>query len=261
MPPPRAPWRDLFGAHLSQSSSPEFTLSTVAHDAQGRPVPRTRTCGFRGWFPSPDLHASAKKALAAQDERENPSVYESDMISFTTDVRMEKVGQLKQSGNAVEAVFWLKESGNQWRVRGEAFVFGDPQGGEEEEKARKKISKGMRTRGDGGGNEKDWGWERQVTTYFANHTPVLRGSFKSPPPGQPRSEQPSDPSLKLGQKVEDLHDPVARGNFRVVVIIPTEVERLDLSDYENPQRWNWTLDSGSDDDAHGGKWEATELWP
>jgi hypothetical protein len=44
----------------------------------------------------------------------------------------------------------------------------------------------------------------------------------------------------------------------VVVIRANEVERLDLSDYEKPQRWNWTLVGGTGDDA---RWEATELWP
>ena len=83
----------------------------------------------------------------------------------------------------------------------------------------------------------------------------MLGSFKNPPPGRPRSEQPSDPALKPGQKLTDLHDAVARKNFRVVVVRPTEVERLDLTDYEKPQRWSWTLVDG------GSQWKEVELWP
>ncbi|EDP51835.1 hypothetical protein KXW98_004116 [Aspergillus fumigatus] len=256
--PPRAPWLSTFQSHLSKSSTSEFNVTTVALDAKGQTVPRTRTCGFRGWFPNPELHSSALKALESQNERPNPPVYESEMISFTTDARMEKIGQLEASGNVVEAVFWLKDVGNQWRVRGEAFVIGDPSGGEQEQKAREEIRKGLRVCDGCEGKEKEWSWERQVTTYFANHTPVLRGSFKNPPPGTPRSQVPTNSELKLGQKLNDLHDPVARGNFRVVVILANEVERLDLSDYEKPQRWNWTLVGGTSDDA---RWEETELWP
>ena len=90
---------------------------------------------------------------------------------------MEKIGQLEASGNVVEAVFWLKDVGNQWRVRGEAFVIGDPSGGEQEHKASEEIRKGLRVCDGCEGKEKEWSWERQVTTYFANHTPVLRGWF------------------------------------------------------------------------------------
>lgn len=87
------------------------------------------------------------------------------------------------------------------------------------------------------------------------------GSFRVPPPGTPRSHVPSDPSLKLGQKVTDLHDPVARANFRVVAIIPDEVERLDLSDMNNIRREKWEF-VGSDEPKQSGEaWVHCELWP
>lgn len=86
---------------------------------------------------------------------------------------------------------------------------------------------------------------------------MAAGSFKAPPPGQPRSKVPDDQALSLGQQVTDLHDPVARGNFRVVIILPEEVERLDLSDLEDPKRWKWTLVN----DQSGSHWVETELWP
>ncbi|KAI9928376.1 hypothetical protein ASPWEDRAFT_26548 [Aspergillus wentii DTO 134E9] len=254
-PSSAAPWRTRFETHLNKNSSSEFLLSTIGHDAQNRPVPRSRVCGFRGFFPTPDLHSSAAETLEKQAGGGNPGVYESDMITFTTDVRMEKVGQLSASGNVVEGVFWLKDVGSQWRVKGVAFVIGDAGGGEGEDEARREIQRGLRVKDGEEGRVGDWGWEKQVTTYFANHTPVLRGSFKSPPPGQPRSQVPADPNVKLGQKVDDIFDPIARKNFRVVVIRPEEVEQLDVSDYENPQRWNWTWDEKK------GQWEEVELWP
>jgi pyridoxamine 5'-phosphate oxidase len=68
---------------------------------------------------------------------------------------------------------------------------------------------------------------------------------------------PDDSELGLGQKVTNLHDPVARKNFRVVVILPEEVERLDLSNQEDPRRWKWTLVN----DETGSHWVKTELWP
>ena len=101
----------------------------------------------------------------------------------------------------------------------------------------------------------------RLKTPFACHRLLILtgnlGFFRSPPPGQPRSSTPSQLDLKLGQKVLDLHDPVARANFRVVIIRPEEVECLDLTDQENGKRWNWTLIDGSD----GSRWDEAELWP
>lgn len=68
------------------------------------------------------------------DAPRNEQVFESDMLTLTTDVRMAKVpeifasgaghGSVGQSqgsggGGPVEAVFWVKEVGTQWRFRGE----------------------------------------------------------------------------------------------------------------------------------------------
>ena len=56
------------------------------------------------------------------------------MLSFTTDIRMEKASQIQPLGsdsfvgNDVEMVFWLKDVANQWRVKGAAFMIGDPDG-------------------------------------------------------------------------------------------------------------------------------------
>ncbi|KAJ6113456.1 hypothetical protein N7523_006773 [Penicillium sp. IBT 18751x] len=255
----RAPWRDILDSHLEKTPGYEFTIATVGHDAQGRSVPRVRTCGYRGFFPELELHPKGQQAMDEQVEGGgNPSVYESDMMAFTSDVRMEKLGQLEESGHAVEALFWLKDVMAQWRVKGRAYAVGNPSKDEESEQvSRETAAKGLRMKGDANGNTTEWTWEKAVTKYFANHSPIMRGSFKAPPPGQPRSKVPDDQALGLGQKVTDLHDPVARGNFRVVIIMPEEVEQLDLSNQEDPKRWKWTLVN----DQSGSHWVETELWP
>ncbi|KAJ5159835.1 uncharacterized protein N7482_006839 [Penicillium canariense] len=264
----RAPWRDLLDSHLEKTPDDYFTIATVSHDTLGLPVPRVRTCGCRGFFPELQLHPSGQEAMDQQVENGgNPPVYESDMLTFTTDVRMEKLGQLDSTGHMIEAMFWLKDLMVQWRVKGRAFAIGNPSvGAEEEGVARKEIGSGLRVKGDYDGDLNSdtakWTWEKAVTKYFANHSPVMRGSFRSPPPGQPRSHVPSDPALRLGQKVADLQDPVARGNFRVVVIQPQEVEYLDLSDLDDVRRRKWTLvHDGHRGGQPGGEWVETEIWP
>lgn len=85
-------------------------------------------------------------------------------------------------------------------------------------------------------------------------THPLIGSFANPPPGQPVNE-PYDKNLRLGEKVEDLEDPTARKNFRVVVIKPEEVESVDLSDPKTARRQVYKFDSET------GSWSHEECWP
>ncbi|KAL4821415.1 hypothetical protein BDW67DRAFT_150724 [Aspergillus spinulosporus] len=257
MAPAVAPWRALFLASLEKSRSSSFSLATIAHTTANKPVPRSRTVEFRGFFPKPasTLHQSGIEALKAQGIGLNPDVYESDLFSITTDARMKKMGQLTDS-NEVEGVFWFEDASTQWRVRGKVVAIGNPTNGAEEKEARETIRKALRVKKEAEEDVKDWDWDRQVATYFANHSPIMRGSFKNPPPGTPRSETPSDPRLRLNQQVEDLKDEVARANFRVLLICPQEMERLDLSNPDDVRKTNWTLV-----DADKGEWKETELWP
>lgn len=94
------------------------------------------------------------------------------------------------------------------------------------------------------------------------------GSFKNPPPGTPVGKPPSDPNQGLGQKVMDLEDPVARQNFRVVIIKPEEVEQLDLSEPDKARRWKFTYlgegaakGTGQEGAEVIGEWKREELWP
>ena len=96
---PEAPWRGLFIEHVQGMASPEFTLATVrrvrgsssAAAAGGRVtacVPRARTCIFRGLFA--ELPANPKNPA----ERNPDGVWGSDLPTFTTDVRMDKLSEL-----------------------------------------------------------------------------------------------------------------------------------------------------------------------
>ncbi|KAJ5121361.1 uncharacterized protein N7515_009322 [Penicillium bovifimosum] len=172
-----APWRHLLDSHLKQTPDWEFTIATVAYDAQQRPVPRLRTCGCRGFFPELDLHPKGQEAMDQQvKDGCNPPVFESDMLCFTTDARMEKLPQLESSGHAIEAVFWLKDLMTQWRIKGIAYAIGEPnwENEQQEEASRAEIMKSLRVKGGNGQDVEGWTWENAVTKYFANHSPVAR---------------------------------------------------------------------------------------
>lgn len=254
--------------------SPEFVFSSL-HPASNKDspvpyVPRARFCIHRGfWSELPEnKHNDAPK---------NERVFESDMPTFTTDVRMQKTFELFNSssghadreelvqgsggGGPVEAVYWAKEVMVQWRIKGEAFIIGNDIEGDSDQS---KESSGVRTvkselgsrmrvvKEDGRDN---WSWKTELTGHFGNISPGMRGSFKAPPPGQPVNKPYDDKNLKQGEKVEDFHDPVARKNFRVCVIKPEEVESVDLSDPMSSRRQVYKFDDKTQ------SWSHEECWP
>ncbi|OIW32456.1 hypothetical protein CONLIGDRAFT_642167 [Coniochaeta ligniaria NRRL 30616] len=288
VPSTPAPWRAPFLAHVTSMKSPTFVLSTL-HPAPASeqivpsiPVlPRARTCIYRGLWAClpPSSHNPAPQ---------NPPVWESDLPTFTTDARMGKAGELVDTagevkpgggqssggGGPVEAVWWVEGSGTQWRVRGTAWVLGPDVEGEAGRGVREALLARMRRRdapqggqkdGEEEEGEEDWSWSREVTAHFGNLSPGMRGSFRSPPPGTPIAVPPGE-GLGVGLEVEDLQDEVARRNFRVVVIVPTEVDQVEYLDPKKPRRWvyiyrgrSWQAKESGGEVI--GEWEKVEVWP
>lgn len=185
-----AVWKALFMNHISKLSSPEFVLTSLHPAPEGTsPVPyapRLRYCIFRGMYGELPENPHNPAPM-------NEHVYESDLPTFTTDVRMEKVpdifatsaghGSVSQSqgsggGGPVEAVFWVKEVMTQWRLRGEAFVIGPDIEGEGEGSSgvrtvKSELAKRMRLVKEG--REAEWSWGRELTAHFGNMSPAMRG--------------------------------------------------------------------------------------
>ncbi|POR39090.1 Uncharacterized protein TPAR_00721 [Tolypocladium paradoxum] len=255
-----APWRATFLSHVQQMDSPTFVLSTL-HPSDSPPasiVPRARTVVFRGMWASLPVNPKNPAAL-------NPDTYRTHLPSITTDARMDKTPELLKTpsgpegpqsggGGPVEGVFWAAEAQTQWRLRGRAYVIGPDIDSEAAAPLRDALAPYMRRTGATAGGP--WSWSRELTAHFGNLSPLMRGTFRNPPPGTPLGRKP-EKGLGLGQRVEDVEDEVARRNFRVVVIVPEEVDRVDLSDPERGQRWNYKF-VGTDDT---GEWTVTELWP
>jgi pyridoxamine 5'-phosphate oxidase len=255
-----APWRALFLSHIAKMGSAEFVFSTLhaSEDPSSTVayVPRARYCVYRGmWAQLPVNELNS----APQNER----VYASDLLTLTTDARMAKVPELfgrsgesheasgSGGGGPVEAVFYVKETMTQWRFKGQAYIVGpdiDDSSSPGALTVKRKVGERMRVERQG-----DWSWATELTAHFGNLSPGMRGSFKNPAPGRPVSIPPNEPGLGLGQQVSDLHDEIARGNFRVVIITPDEVEQVDLSDAARARRWQFRY--------VGGAWQEEEVWP
>jgi pyridoxamine 5'-phosphate oxidase len=183
-------------------------------------------------------------------------------------------------GAPVEAVWWVVEPKTQWRVQGRAYVLGPDADGESQgarravealqaRMRRKKGDHGDASGGDeeGGGKVGQWSFAREVGAHFGNVSPAMRGSFRSPAPGTPRALLPDDSRLGIGQKVTNLDDEVARANFRVVVIVPDEVDRVELNDADGHRRWLYKfVGAGRTEPSMPagqirGQWEVVETWP
>jgi len=197
----------------------------------------------------------------------NPRIYESDFLSLTTDARMDKAQEISLEGEEgpdgtrgtggggpFEAVFWIPDAMTQWRFSGKAYLLAPDveSDGEASVRVRETLLERMRRVGDG-----SFSWEREITGHFGNMSPLMRGSFRNPQPGRPVAEGTGGEGLGLGQKVEDLGDEIARKNFRVVVLVPDEVDRVDLSELGKARRWRYRY-LGKDADP---TWETTEVWP
>lgn len=190
-----APWKDLFLSHTSKDhmESPEFVLSTVHSAPPGSPVPyvpRARYCIFRGmWAELPEnSHNDAPK---------NARIFGSDLPTFTTDVRMNKVPELFGSsagqatdeaqaqgsggGGPVEAVWWVKDTMTQWRIRGEAFVVAPDIEGDGDESSgvrtvKSEVGRRMYVQQGQEDKEGEWSWQTELTGHFGNVSPAMRGS-------------------------------------------------------------------------------------
>lgn len=197
-----APWKAAFLEDVyKHMDSPEFVLATLHATPEGSStpyIPHARFCIFRGmWGELPEnKHYDGPK---------NERIFESELPTFTTDVRMEKFGEIMESspggkpsghagvgekaqkqgwgsggGGPVEAVFWVKEKQIQWRVKGEAYLVGPDVEGDKEENSgvrtvKSELAKRMHIVQHG--KEGDWSWATEVTHHFGNLSPGMRGKL------------------------------------------------------------------------------------
>lgn len=220
--PPRTlpPWHALFSTHLSKHKS--MTMSFASIDPSTA-TPRVRTLICRGLLGSipPNPHTPLP--------HHNPSCYTSALPTFTTDIRSQKPAELS-ANNSVEVVFWIEETQNQWRLRGKCYLLS-----QDDTSAGGALEPWLIDTGRDGDKKKEWGWKKEVEAHFANMAPAMRGSFISPVPGTERMKGEQEGTKRgLSIKNEDVlsDDELVKGarkNFRVGVVVPEEVERLDLA--------------------------------
>jgi hypothetical protein len=202
------------------------------------------------------------------------SSYASELLTFTTDVRMNKVRHLFETsgssdgdyegsggGGPCEAVFWIEEMKTQWRVRGDAWILSarDVEGdGEGARRVRGVLEERMRRvtstrKEDVDEITTEWNWNKEIDALWELLPDGVKQSFGNTQPG-------------LFRKSEDHEERTAivTENFRVCVIRPFEIEQLDLrvSGAGRCFLYTYVEDASASNENHlAGGWKTEEMWP
>ena len=203
-------------------------------------------------------------------------------------------GRVMQTGTSgggayVEACFWAKgtDTQTQWRIRGRCYILAlediDDLSLPHIRELYRRIEQRVRVQGTSllEGTSLGWSYHQEVLAHFANLSPLLRASFV-PGTGQVTEGycrgEPLPQGLHLPENVVPLDNDeavpaeyggngssrgeAARRNFRVGVILPEIVDRLDLSERGGAgKRWVHRLEGDGDGKKEPERWIETEVWP
>ncbi|KAF8421164.1 pyridoxamine 5'-phosphate oxidase-domain-containing protein [Tirmania nivea] len=285
------PWKPILKDHIIiPSGVPEFSLSTISAPEPSKgipfPTPRLRTLVFRGfWLELPENDKNphwGKLNPQVRARQKDAGGWESEILTFTTDARMHKAiseifysppsendnspdilcaehtqlwgtstggGQLTTTGGGawVEACFWVKEPlvQTQWRIGGRCYLLALEDIKNVNlpyvKEVRRRIEERVRTPKDAEGGIC---YHEEILAHFSNLSPGLRASFAG---GE-------------GENVEDVRrGELARKHFRVGVIIPERVDRVDLRERGGAgRRWVYILEGHGKEDK---RWVEREVWP
>lgn len=170
-------------------------------------------------------------------------------------------------GGRVEAIFWIEGASAEWRFRGRAYVLGNDIESENAaaKLVRDKITQRMlpvsSSEKEKRGVNEAWSFSRELTSCFGVLSPEMRGHYQHPRPFGPKSHGMRDGEgfgIVVGDSKGELEDRKAREHFRVVGIVPDEVEWVDLGDFHEGKRWLWKF-GGLEEGAE--VWRAEEMWP
>ena len=261
IPVASAPWKVLLSENIQQTSRDnpaqlaEFHLATITPSGQ----PRVRTV----------YHRSFWGEHIGPSSTSNPPLYESDCPTFITGARSNKGrdiyaagldqcrSQMGSGGGAqVEILYWFRDLGVQWRIRGRCWLMSSEDPRHEQglshlnqgiELARQAVYAYMRTTriGVGAPMEKEkgegfethiteseeearWFWNEEIESYAATLDAKQRNGFE-------------------------------QSGFRVGIILPEAVERRD--EMKNCKNLWSLLDVEIDTAVNRREWVAVEAWP
>lgn len=241
-----APWVPAFTnavtRQLETASFITFSFATV--DSNG--APKVRTCVYRGFI--------------FNDKKTN-------VITFTTDIRMEKFEHLKTNPK-FEACFWFPATNEQFRVSGEAKLltmnntttFNHELGNYplispnviKQYSSSLDLSNTEHHNPSAPSNPSPQEWESELKGKWEDLSRNLKSSFRKPEPGSIITPEKQKLLDSISRGVDGSHEFDGAKNFALVLLLADKVDYVNLNGHQNRYVY-----SRYDDD----QWDETEICP
>lgn len=241
-----APWVPAFTnavtRQLETASFITFSFATV--DSNG--APKVRTCVYRGFI--------------FNDKKTN-------VITFTTDIRMDKFEHLK-SNPKFEACFWFPATNEQFRVSGEAKLltmnntttFNHELGNYplispnviKQYSSSLDLSNTEHHNTSAPSNPSPQEWESELKGKWEDLSRNLKSSFRKPEPGSIITPEKQKLLDSISRGVDGSHEVDGAKNFALVLLLADKVDYVNLNGHQSRYVY-----SRYDDD----QWDETEICP
>lgn len=241
-----APWVPAFTnavtRQLETASFITFSFATV--DSNG--APKVRTCVYRGFI--------------FNDKKTN-------VITFTTDIRMEKFEHLKTNPK-FEACFWFPATNEQFRVSGDAKLltmnntttFNHELGNYplispnviKQYSSSLDLSNTEHHNTSAPSNPSPQEWESELKGKWEDLSRNLKSSFRKPEPGSIITPEKQKLLDSISRGVDGSHEVDGAKNFALVLLLADKVDYVNLNGHQSRYVY-----SRYDDD----QWDETEICP
>lgn len=241
-----APWVPAFTnavtRQLETASFITFSFATV--DSNG--APKVRTCVYRGFI--------------FNDKKTN-------VITFTTDIRMEKFEHLKTNPK-FEACFWFPATNEQFRVSGDAKLltmnntttFNHELGNYplispnviKQYSSSLDLSNTEHHNTSAPSNPSPQEWESELKGKWEDLSRNLKSSFRKPEPGSIITPEKQKLLDSISRGVDGSHEVDGAKNFALVLLLADKVDYANLNGHQSRYVY-----SRYDDD----QWDETEICP
>ncbi|RHZ44814.1 hypothetical protein Glove_709g53 [Diversispora epigaea] len=260
-----APWNSILKSVIMKYKMesfriPPMQLSTINHITQR---PANRNVIFRGFVggykeQNFDLLDDEKLQECLKDLIQTSSIMlnsklENDLLVISTDIRSNKVSQLKENPGC-ELCWWFPETGDQFRLSGNAYILPSPSINNNDFPFLM-LSPYLNS------SSISFDWEQERLKIWCNLLPEIRSSFIRPPPGQPIKNTDNNNNY-LGKKLnaigKDKNEKEliknALENFALVIFKIDFVDRVQLNT-EKRTTWEFREKEGNNE------WTEVDVYP
>ncbi|KAH3681101.1 hypothetical protein WICPIJ_007933 [Wickerhamomyces pijperi] len=200
----------------------------------------------------------------------------SNILTFTTDIRMDKLRDLSNNGK-FEAVFWFEGTNEQFRVSGEAkvltqdnvetfsgsigeyplvspgFLKSHSSGLDLSHFNQSQLSLASTATNSNHNRPSAEEWSQELQTKWGELSSNLKSSFRKPQPGSTITAEKQKLLDSLSRGVDGSNEEDGRKNYGLVLML---VDKCDYVNLSGPHHQRWLYERNAED-----QWDETELCP